>query len=167
MSSIPSKFIYITKFQDIFEEINHGIHAFNELLATDFKIPSLDPDDSKSCTVIANIPWDDQVWPDGDWPGVYLLCGCQENNPEIRGIYIGKSSLGKIGDRIWAHLNPHRSTEIYRMNDMSGESFIFEVIISIALQDPRMRSLASALEEHIIFAVRDNVHLLNGTGNVR
>jgi hypothetical protein len=81
------------------------------------------------------------------------------------GAYIGKSSLNHIGSRLWAHLNPHRATDIYRMNDLSGEPFIIEAIAAIGLRDPRMRALASALEEFIIAGVRDRVHLLNGTGN--
>jgi hypothetical protein len=157
----------LPKYDEIFRELNSEIGEFNSLLAEDVKIPFLDSSNPESCSVIANIPWDSQVWPCKDFPGVYILCGCQESEPGRLGAYIGKASLSNIGNRLWSHLNPHRSTDIYKLNDASGVPFVIEAIVAIGLQDPRMRVLASALEEALITGVKYRIHLLNGTGNSR
>ena len=158
--------LLLQRYENIFREINLDIEKFNVLLAEEFRIAPLNASNSESCSVIANIPWDDQMWQYKDLPGVYILCAHHQSDPSRLGTYIGKASLSNIGTRLWAHLNPHRATNIYRMSDPSGEPFIIEVIVAIGLRDPRMRALASALEEFIIAGVRKRVHLLNGTGNV-
>ena len=153
------------KYEAIFREINLDIEEFNELLMEEFRIAPLNASNSESCSVIASVSWDDQVWPYKDLPGVYILCAHHESDPNRVGAYIGKASLSNMGYRLWAHLNPHRATDIYRMNDRSGEPFIIEAIVAIGFRDPRTTTLASALEEFIIASVRDRVHLLNATGN--
>jgi hypothetical protein len=165
---VPAKnrVVILQKYESIFSEINIEIEKFNTLLAEECRISPLNASDSESCSVIANIPWDDQVWPHKDFPGVYILCAYHQSDTSRLGAYIGKASLKYIGHRLWAHLNPHRTTNIYRMNDLSGEPFIIEAIVAIGLRNPRMRVLASSLEESIIAGVREHVHLLNGTGNV-
>jgi hypothetical protein len=153
------------KYEAIFREINLDIERFNQLLAEEFRIAPLNASNSESYSVIANVPWDDQVWPCSDCPGVYILCAHHANDPNRLGAYIGKASLSNIGNRLWAHLNPHRADNIYRMNDLSGEPFIIEAVAAIGFRDPRTRALAPALEEFVISGVRERVHLLNGTGN--
>ncbi|MGI8437434.1 MAG: GIY-YIG nuclease family protein [Chthoniobacterales bacterium] len=153
------------KLEPIFIEINHGIELFNSFLADEFRIAPLNASNSESFSIIANVPWDDQVWPHSDCPGVYVLCAHDENDPSRRGAYIGKASLSNIGNRVWAHLNPHRATNTYRINGFSGESFIIEAIAAIGLRDLRTRAFASALEEFIIASVRDRVYLLNRIAN--
>ena len=155
----------LQKYEPIFREINLDIEKFNALLAEEFRIAPLNATNSESCSVIASVPWDEQVWPYKDFPGVYILCAVHQDDPNRLGAYIGKASLSNIGYRLWAHLNPHRATDIYRTNDRSGEPFIIEAIVAIGLRDPRARALASALEKFIITGVKDRVHLLNRTGN--
>ena len=153
------------KYETIFREINLKIDNFNALLVPDFRVAHLDSTNPESYSVIANVHWDDQVWPCGDLPGVYFLCAYQEGDPAQLGVYVGKASWGKIGGRIWRHLNPHRAANIYRMNNAVGKPYIIEAIATIGFRDLRMRSMASALEEFIIAGVRDRVHLLNAMGN--
>lgn len=155
----------LERYEPIFREINLDIEKFNALLSEEFRIAPLNASNSESFSIIADVPWDDQVWPHHDCPGVYVLCARHENDPNRLGAYIGKASLSNIGNRVWAHLNPHRATNVYRMNNLSGESFIIEAVAAIGFRDPRTRALVSALEEFIIVGVRDRVHLLNGTGN--
>lgn len=153
------------KYEPIFREINLDIERFNQLLAEEFRIAPLNASNSESYSVIANVPWDDQVWPCSDCPGVYILCAHHANDPSQLGAYIGKASLSNIGNRLWTHLNQYRVDNIYRMNDLSGEPFIIEAVAAIGFRDPRTRALAPALEEFVIAGVRERVHLLNGTGN--
>ncbi|MEP6671420.1 MAG: GIY-YIG nuclease family protein [Chthoniobacter sp.] len=158
----------IAKYENILSQINVDIDKFNNFLVEEFKIPHLQASNPEGVSVIANIPWDSHDWGRtfGGYPGVYLLCGYQETDPSRLGVYIGKASMGKnIGNRIWSHLQHHRSTAIYKANDSLGETFIIEAVAAIALYDPRMRALAPALEEFIICDVRDRVYLLNGVGN--
>ena len=155
----------LQKYESIFGEINLDIEKFNALLAHEFRIAPLNTCNTESCSVIANIRWDDQVWPYKDLPGVYILCAHQQSDPGRLGAYLGKASLTNIGNRLWAHLNPYRANDIYQMKDRSGKPFIIEAIVAIGFRDPRMKALASALEEFIIAGVRNRVYLLNGTGN--
>ena len=154
----------ITKYEPIFQEVNIDIQKFNLFLKDEFTIAPLDTSNPESCSVIANVPWDSQVWPGSGLPGVYILCAYQESRPDRLGAYIGKASLSNIGNRLWSHLNPYRSTGIYKRNDGSGEPFIIETIMAIAFRDLQMRPLVSALEEFVITGVQSRVHLLNSTG---
>lgn len=156
----------LQKYEPIFSEINRDIDKFNALLVEEFRFAHLTASNSESCSIIANVPWNDQVWPYSGCPGVYILCAHSESDANRLGAYIGKASLTNIGNRLWAHLNPHRATNIYRMNDLAGDPFIIEAIAAIGFLDPRIRALASAMEEFIIAGVRDRVHLLNATGNI-
>ena len=157
----------ITKYQAIFSEINADIEKFNTLLAEEFKIPHLDGSNSDSVHFIANIPWDSlPEWTFGVYPGVYLLCGYKESDTNLLGAYIGKASLGAgIGNRIWFHLRQYGEIGDYKMKNSSGEAFIIEVIVAVALRDVRAKALAPALEEFLISGVRERVHLLNSVGN--
>jgi hypothetical protein len=155
----------LQKYGPIFREINLEVERFNGLLAQEFRIEPLDFSNSESWSVIANVPWDDQVWPHANSPGVYFLCAHHEGDPSRLGVYVGKATLSKIGNRIWTHLTSHRSSGVFRMNNLAGETFIVEAIGALAFRDSRSTALASALEEFIITGVRDRVHLLNGTGN--
>jgi hypothetical protein len=155
----------LCKYEPILQEINLTIERFNQFLADEFKIAPLNGSNAETCSVIIDIPWDDQVWPCKDGPGVYILCARNESDPDRLGAYVGKASLSNIGNRLWAHLNPHRITNSYRMNNGVGESFIIEAIAAIAFTDHRMRALVTALEEFIISGVKNRVHLLNRTGN--
>src|SRR5438046_2875100 len=98
----------LEKYETIFREINRDIEKFNTLLAEQFRIAPLNVSNSESCGAIANVPWNNQVWPSQQTvPGVYILCAHQQSNPSRLAAYIGKSSLRHIGSRLHAHLYPH------------------------------------------------------------
>jgi hypothetical protein len=158
----------IAKYEVILDEINAEIGRFNAFLMPERRIPTLNPGDLDSMAVVANVPWEIQDWGMrfGGHPGVYALCGFQEDDPSRLGIYVGKASMKKnIGNRLWSHLQQHRSTAIYKTNDSTGRPFIIEIVIGIALRNPEMRAFAPSLEEFIICGVKDRVYLLNHVGN--
>lgn len=157
----------MTKYSAILDEINLAIQSFNRILAPEYKLATIDLTDPKSCSTIANVAWDDQFWPHKDGPGVYLLFGYKEAQSDELGLYIGKSSLGHIGTRIYSWLHPHRATGVHRVNDAAGEPYVIELISALPLPDPRLGALASAIEEHIITTVRGDIHLLNAVGNAK
>lgn len=157
----------MTKYKTILDAINPAIESFNRILAPEYKLPIIAFADPQSCSSIVNVAWEDQFWPHKDGPGVYLLFGYREAQPDGRqlGLYIGKSSLGNIGTRIYSWLHPHRATGIYRVNDQTGEPYVIEFVSAIPVPDRRLGSLASAIEEHMIRVVRGEVYLLNKVGN--
>ena len=157
----------MTKYTSILNEINSAIQSFNRILAPEYKLATIDLADPKSCSSIVSVAWDDQFWPHKDGPGVYLLFGYREAEPDAQklGLYVGKSSLGHIGTRLYSWLHPHRPSGIYRVNDQTGDPYVIEFISAIPLPDRRLGSLASAIEEHIIATVRGDVYLLNAVGN--
>jgi hypothetical protein len=157
----------MTKYEPLLHDLNLSIASFNQILAREYQLPTLDRGDTKSCSSIANVVWDDQFWPHKDGPGVYFLFAGREGAAEgyELGLYVGKSSLGNIGTRIYRHLHPHRGTGIYTINDASGDPYVVEFIAAIPIPDRRVCSLASALEEHIISSVRGDIHLLNSVNN--
>lgn len=157
----------MTKYKTILDEVNSAIESFNRILAPEYKLATIDFTDPKSCSSIVGVAWNNQFWPHKDTPGVYLLFGYRESQPDGQqlGLYIGKSSLRDIGTRVYNWLHPHRLTGTYRVNDRAGEPYVIEFISAIPVPERRLGSLASAIEEHVITTVRGDVHLLNAVGN--
>ncbi len=151
------------KYSDIVRQINVHINSFNAFLVDEYKIKIISTDDPSTFSEIVNGDFDKQRWPSGSNYGVYILCECHEFENTNFGIYIGKSSLQGIGDRLWRHLNPYRKDGVYR--NPSNESFIIEAVLAIPIIIPKMHCFASALEEYIIKNSLVGVHVFNKVGN--
>lgn len=155
----------MNNYKSIIDQINVGIKEFNEHLSASQAIPMLGTVTDKSFMNIAETPWEKQFWPNKDAKGVYFLFGYKENAPNIAALYIGKASLGNIGERLYSHLNPSRKEPHYRLNDASGAACIIELVTSIDLSTHHNSSLAVALEEFLIKIMKSKTHLINAIGN--
>lgn len=114
---------------------------------------------------IAETPWEKQFWPNKDARGVYFLFGYKESDPSVSALYIGKASLGNIGERLYSHLYPNRNEPHYRLNDASGVAFIIDFVASLDLSTRHNSSLAVALEEFLIVSMKSKTQLINAIGN--
>ncbi len=155
------------KYENIIREVNVEIEKFNLLLADEFRIAPLNGSNAESGAVLAKgVPWKDQeCLPDRLYPGVYILCVHRQSDPDSVGAYIGKSSVNNdISMRLSARLKQLDTAGIYKMTDRAGEPFVIEAIVVIGLRNPRIRVMASALEEFIIAGVSERVRLLNTIG---
>jgi hypothetical protein len=136
----------LSKYENIFREINLAIEKFNTLLAEEFRIVPLSTSNSDSCAVlIKGVLWKDQdCLPDRNFPGVYILCAHRQSDPNSLGAYIGKSSVNhNISMRLSAHLKRPDTTGIYRMNDRAGEPFVIEAIVAHRTQGSPNESVGS------------------------
>jgi len=154
----------MNNYKGIIDQINAGIREFNEHLSASQAIPMLGMVTDKSFMNIGETPWEKQFWPNKDARGVYFLFGYKENAPSIPALYIGKASLGNIGERLYSHLNPSRNEPHYRLNDASGAACIIDFVTSIDLSTRHNSSLAVALEEFLIKHMRNICHLINSIG---
>lgn len=150
------------RYSDIVRQINIHIDSFNVFLMDEYKFKMISTDDQSTFSEIINGDFDKQRWPSGYNLGVYILCGYHEFNHSDIGVYIGKSSLQGIGDRLWSHLNPYRKAGVYKFQ--SNENFIIEAILAIPIIIPNMYCFASALEEYIIGNNLVGVHIFNKIG---
>lgn len=156
------------KYITIVESINSAIQKFNKYVDKQFLVPILmiEQLDNKSLFLdIAKTSWDDQRWPNSNKSGVYFIFGYKKEQDNEIGVYVGKASMSsKIGNRLYAHLNPHRKNEYYKMNDSKGCEFFLEFVSSIDLEQTPFFS--PALEEYLISELnRSSVYLLNAAGN--
>ena len=155
----------MNNYKDIIDQINAGIREFNGHLSASQAIPMLGSVTDNSFMNIAEIPWEKQFWPNKDAKGVYFLFGYKESAPSIPALYIGKASLGNIGERLYSHLNHSRNEPHYRLNDASGAACIIDFVTSIDLSTRHIPSLAVALEEFLIKSMKSKAHLINAVGN--
>ena len=155
----------MNNYKAIIDQINAGIKEFNEHLSASQAIPMLGTVTDNSFMNIAETPWEKQFWPNKDAKGVYFLFGYKESAPTIPALYIGKASLGNIGERLYSHLNPSRNEPHYRLNDASGAACIIDFVTSIDLSTRHNSSLALALEEFLIKSMKSKCHLINSIGN--
>jgi len=154
-------------YTQVIDRINKAIKGFNEQLSEKHAIPALGSATDIPFMNISKTPWDQQFWPNKDAKGVYFLFGFKESEPSNPAIYIGKASLGNIGDRLYSHLNPSRNEACYRVNDGAGAPCVIELVASIDLSTRHDSSLAVALEEYLIKELRSSFYLINSVGNKR
>lgn len=152
-------------YTQVTNQINASIKDFNQQLSEKHAIPALGSATDASFINIAKTPWDQQFWPNKDAKGVYFLLGYKETDPSTPALYIGKASLSNIGTRLYNHLYPTRNEPHHRMNIDSDTPCIVELVTSIDLSSNHNPSLAVALEEFLINALRSKVYLMNSVGN--
>ena len=152
-------------YAQIINQINSSIMDFNEQLSEKHAIPALPSVTDSSFMNLAKTPWEQQFWPNKDANGVYFLFGYKESNRGIPALYIGKASLTNIGARLYKHLYHQRNEPKYRMNIESANPCVVEIVTSIDLSSNHAPSLAVALEEFLIRALRSKVYLMNSVGN--
>lgn len=153
----------LEKYAHLVSEVNKHVSDFNEFLAPQHRLRFIDARDSRTFSVIADTPRDSQSWPSSGYAGMYVFGAYDEQNPSRLGAYIGKASLRNMGNRIWARLNPGRGTETYTMQS-GPDIFRIEVIMAVPITSPTMRSMACALEEHVIKHGLEDIYLLNAIG---
>ncbi len=152
------------RYSDLIRQINAHVASFNAILDDAHKLKTISPDDPATYSDVVGRGWGDQRWPSKDNAGVYVLCGRHEHDPTHLVAYVGKASLKNIGNRLWSHLTQHRTTGVYRLGGPTG-NFLLEALLAVPIHTPTPRSLASALEEHVIVGGLTNVSLLNTVGN--
>jgi hypothetical protein len=157
------------RFDKEFDAINEAIILFNKHLTSPYCIPQFDKAkaiETKDVVEIIHTDWEGFPFPNNNTRGVYFLFGHEKTRAEKKGLYIGKASFGsRTSTRLYAHLHPCRNKEFYEMNGHHGEVYILDFMASIDLDKLEIPFIASALEEYLISALRDDLNLLNGTGN--
>lgn len=153
------------RYQNILDAINRHVSTFNSFLGADHQLRHVSFDIPETAAWIEDRPWGGVTWPSKDSYGVYFLVGHRQNNHDDHGLYVGKASLKQIGFRTWSHLKPGKGTGRYTKNAPDGSVFCLQMLLAIPMPTTQMRSFASALEEHLITALRSECYLLNRVGN--
>ncbi len=153
----------------IIKTINKHIINFNKFLNEAYLIPQVDLNkinDEKYFVNINNVTWEDLRFPNSDQKGVYFMIGYDSKDELKSSLYIGKASYSSsIGKRLYSHLSKNKNNEFYTMNDLQGNVHNLEYIFSIDLESLGIDILSSSLEEYLILNTKEEIHLLNGTGN--
>ncbi len=150
--------------------VNHQINRFNkEYLNSNHYLPSIDTTkyhDNNHFTKLTKTTWNDLSIPNATKKGVYFIFGKDSNDFSKKAMYIGKASFSsKIGLRVLAHLSKDKYNANYTMNHKNGNIYIFEFIYGLDLESFGLHIFSSALEEFLIQNVKNEISLLNGTGN--
>ena len=155
----------VKQYQKILDSINRHVSAFNTFLAADRHLMNVSLERPETAAWIEDRPWGGDTWPSKDSYGVYFLVGHRRDAPDDHGLYVGKASLKQIGFRTWSHLKPGKGSGRYTKKAPDGSVFCLQMLLAIPMPSDQMRSFASALEEHLITALRGECYLLNRVGN--
>ena len=154
-------------FIEMVVKINKKVNSFNSYLNPAYKVPILETDFNNTSfyTDLVNIKWKDQHWPNAEDAGVYFIFGknCITVEP---GVYIGKASFDSaIGYRVWTWLAKDKEEGNYTMNDKDGKMYKLEYITTISTTTLKAPFLAPSLEEYLRTNLKNEILLLNSTGN--
>ncbi|MGI8437433.1 MAG: hypothetical protein ACR2NX_11105 [Chthoniobacterales bacterium] len=150
----------IDKYSPLTSAVNQHVAEFNEFLIPENQLKLVDPTDAATFCVLADIPWNSR-WPGSGYAGMYVFGAYDEKDRSQLAAYVGRASFRNIGNHVSSLLNARRSTEIYTMRS-GPDMFRLEVLMAIAITTPTMRSMACALEEHVVKYGLDGIYLLNG-----
>src|SRR5208283_5497809 len=153
---------------EMIKAINVGIHAFNRHLSSVHRVPTFDlrrVDDKTYVSRVVHKDWDAFKWINPEDRRVYFIFGHDANKKSEKGLYVGKASYSStIGRRLWVHFNRHRYDDYFEMNNATGRPYRLQYSTSISLDKVGLGFMASALEEFLLGALKNKLHLLNGTG---
>lgn len=148
--------------------INDSILAFNDHLRPEYHIPEIDLKigfQTKAIVQVVHGDWNAFQFPNNGTRGVYFMFGKEMDDPQKKGIYIGKSSFNSsTSARMYQHLTSNRDKPQFMMN-CGDESYIIDYLASVNLDEKSISFFASALEEFLILNLKEKMNLLNGTGN--
>lgn len=147
------------KYEPIIAELNQGIREFNASLQKEHHFQLISTANPDTFTAALAEPWGQQGWPSKDTPGVYMFCCRNEPDDDQLGLYIGKASLQNMGHRIYAHLNPHRASGIYRF-----QNWIIEAILATPANNPDVYPSVAALEQFLCGRGYSSATILNSVG---
>ncbi len=153
------------RYRALAEAVNRHVDTFNLCLAPGRQLGHVDLKCSETSAWIEDSSWGGVTWPSKDSYGVYFLLGHHQNDPARLGLYIGKASLKRIGFRVWSHLKPGKDIGRYTKTGPDGSNYCIQMLFAVPMPYDDMRSFASALEEHLITALRSELYLLNRVGN--
>jgi hypothetical protein len=157
-------------FMKIIEKVNLSLVEFNRFLNPNNSIPLIElcfsGDNVNACKIIHG-KWNEWSFPNNATKrGVYLILGKNIANTNEVALYIGKASLSShMGDRLYAHLHKYKNTPYYLMNGTDESQYILDYIVAIDLDSIGVWFLAPALEEFLISNLKEQITLMNGTGN--
>jgi|SRR5882724_3109997 len=159
-----------SRFSSEIAAINQKIAEFNEHLNPKCQVPLLNADTmikDGCCVQILHGNWDGFCWPNPTKRGGYFIFG-RERTADKNGLYIGKASFdSQIGNRLDARLRPYKNSESFEMNGYDNERYILDYMVTIDLDCLDVGFFSPALEEFLITQLRNNLNLINGTGNRR
>jgi hypothetical protein len=150
----------IDKYAPLVSVVNHHVADFNQFLVPDHWLKLVDPTDPATFCVVANMPWNSR-WPGSGYAGIYVFGACDEKNSSRVAAYVGRASFRNIEHNVQSHVSVRDSAEFCTMQS-GPDTFRIEVLMVVRITTPTMRSMACALEEHVIKHGLDGIYQLNG-----
>ena len=150
-----------SKYRHQIAETNQRVGDFNGFLAKEHQLKFIDPNDPDTFAVIGSPTWVSEPLPCNHCAGIYILGAHDEKISSRPGAYVRRASLKSIRYGIRSILNSYKATNPCAIQ-IGSSTFWFEVILVVPIFSGHMRSMACALEEHIIKYGLESVYLFNG-----
>lgn len=150
----------IEKYVPLIEAVNRYVAHFNEFLMPDHRLRVVDPADSNTFSIVADTPWNSR-WPGSGYTGVFVFGLCDEKNSSRIAAYVGRASFRNLEHNILPHIHRRHGDRVYAMQSGS-DMFHIEVLMVVRITSGWMRSMACALEEHIVKLGLNGIHVVNG-----
>jgi hypothetical protein len=150
----------VDKYAPLVSAVNHYVADFNGFLVPNHWLHLVDTTDAATFCVVADMPWNSR-WPGSGYAGIYVFGACDEKDASRVAAYVGRASLRNIEHNIWSHVSTRDSAEVYTLQS-GPDTFRIEVLMVVRITTPTMRSMACALEEHVIKHGLDGIYVLNG-----